>query len=90
MSLVFNSSVTAILVVGTTIYAGGNFTNAAGNSAADYIARWSGGSWHALGSGPGSGGAAVALRAPAVSTRGIRCSHEDSTTRADRRRFVFS
>jgi hypothetical protein len=37
------------------IYAGGYFTDAGGNSAADYIAYWDGDSWEALGTGLSSG-----------------------------------
>jgi len=42
-----------------TLYAGGSFSNAAGIPAADNIAAYSGGSWHALGSGPGPGGGPI-------------------------------
>jgi len=37
-------------VLGSTLYAGGDFTNA-GGSAANFIAQWNGSSWSALGSG---------------------------------------
>jgi hypothetical protein len=33
------------------VYVGGWFTDAGGNPNADYIARWDGSQWHALGSG---------------------------------------
>jgi hypothetical protein len=56
---VFNNNPTAIVVVGTSVYVGGDFTNAAGIKAADFIARWSNGAWHALGSGPAAGGGAL-------------------------------
>src|SRR5579864_5730400 len=49
----------ALAVSGSTLYAGGGFTNA-GGSAGNYIARWNGGSWWALGSGM-SGGVVGAL-----------------------------
>jgi hypothetical protein len=42
-----------------TLYAGGGFINLATIPAADHIASYSGGTWHAMGSGPGPGGAAV-------------------------------
>jgi hypothetical protein len=45
------SCVYAIAVSGSNVYAGGNFTDAGGDSDADYIARWDGSNWHALGSG---------------------------------------
>jgi hypothetical protein len=41
----------AIAISGSDLYAGGNFTNASGVADADYIARWDGISWHALGTG---------------------------------------
>lgn len=49
--------VDALAVIGTNLYAGGNFGNVAGLDAADYIARWNGASWSALGSGSGGNGA---------------------------------
>ena len=48
-----NEWVFDIEVVGSDIYVGGWFTNAGGNPNADYIARWDGSTWNALGSGPG-------------------------------------
>jgi hypothetical protein len=43
---------------GGTLYAGGAFINVAGILAADHVAAYDG-AWHAMGSGPGAGGAAV-------------------------------
>ena len=43
-------SVYALAVSGTDLYAGGCFTTA-GGSAANYIAKWNGSAWSALGSG---------------------------------------
>jgi len=44
------AGVHALAVSGSNVYAGGYFTNA-GGSAANYIAKWNGSSWSALGSG---------------------------------------
>ena len=45
-------SVCALAVSGTNLYAGGNFTTA-GGVPANYIAKWDGSAWSALGSGIG-------------------------------------
>jgi hypothetical protein len=42
--------VNAIAIDGGNVYVGGLFTNAAGDATADYLARWDGGAWNALGS----------------------------------------
>lgn len=47
-----NNFVKAIYVDGTTIYAGGSFTDAGGDANADYIAKFNGTSWSALGATP--------------------------------------
>src|SRR2546426_3380503 len=49
-----NDGVLALAVSGSDLYAGGEFTTA-GGSAANYIAKWNGSSWAALGSGIDSG-----------------------------------
>src|SRR5262249_22910409 len=54
-------TVWALAVVGSNLYAGGNFTNA-GGVAATNIAKWNGSSWSALGSGM-AGGSVYALAA---------------------------
>jgi hypothetical protein len=46
----YGPSVFALAVSGGTLYAGGSFTNAGGNTA-NSIAQWNGSSWSALGSG---------------------------------------
>src|SRR5208282_3834267 len=46
----YGPSVFTLALLGTTLYAGGDFTNAGGN-AANYIAQWNGSGWSALGSG---------------------------------------
>jgi hypothetical protein len=45
-----NPSVGALAISGSNLYAGGVFTNAGGNPA-NFIAKWDGSSWSALGSG---------------------------------------
>ena len=45
-----NSDVFALAVSGTNLYAGGDFTRAGGLTA-NYIAKWNGSAWSALGSG---------------------------------------
>jgi hypothetical protein len=47
-----DGAVSALAVSGSDVYAGGWFTMA-GGSAANYIAKWDGNSWSALGSGMG-------------------------------------
>jgi hypothetical protein len=56
----------ALAVSGSDLYAGGAFTTADG-SAANYIAKWNGSSWSALGSGMGGGGYGPFVYALAVS-----------------------
>ncbi len=46
--------VLALAVSGSDVYAGGRFTTA-GTNAANYIAKWNGSSWSALGAGMGGG-----------------------------------
>jgi hypothetical protein len=55
-----NDTVSALAVSGSDLYAGGVFTNA-GGSAANYIAKWNGSSWSALGSGMNSNVSALAV-----------------------------
>jgi hypothetical protein len=60
-----NNAVQAIKVSGSDVYIGGNFTNAGGNSAADYLVRWDGVQWTALVSGTaGVFGQVFALAVP--------------------------
>jgi hypothetical protein len=59
--------VEALAVSGTNVYVGGYFTNAADISRADYLARWNGSSWSALGSnGAGNGALTDAVLALTV------------------------
>jgi hypothetical protein len=64
-----NSAVLALAVDGPNLYAGGLFTNAAAVATADYVAKWNGSAWSALGSnGAGDGALASAdVRALAIS-----------------------
>lgn len=51
-----NNTVLAVAVSGSDLYVGGQFFNAGGIAEADYVARWNGSAWSALGSnGPGTG-----------------------------------
>ena len=55
-----NDQVNAIAVIGSDVYVGGNFTNVNNRGTiltdADYIAKWDGANWSALGSNDGAGG----------------------------------
>ncbi|WKZ55768.1 MAG: hypothetical protein QY324_06965 [Anaerolineales bacterium] len=63
-----NDTVYAIAINGTDVYVGGAFTNANGIASADYIAKWDGANWSALGSnGAGDGSINDWVRAIAVS-----------------------
>jgi hypothetical protein len=67
-----NGVVYRIGIAGTVVYVGGSFTNVAGVPEADYVSRWDGGSWTALGSnGNGEG---------AVNNYGYCCSMAASST----------
>ncbi len=55
-----NTVVDALAVSGSDLYAGGQFTTA-GGSAANYIAKWDGSSWSALGSGMDGGVGALVV-----------------------------
>jgi hypothetical protein len=72
-----NGYVAALAVDGSTLYAGGNFTDAAALPTADYVAKWSGGSWSALGSNGASDGSlndgvsAIAIAASSVYVGGF-------------------
>src|SRR5687767_15868867 len=45
-----NATVNALALFGTVLYAGGQFTTA-GGVGANYMARWNGSAWSALGNG---------------------------------------
>lgn len=46
-----NGAVNDIVIDGTDIYVGGTFTDAGENENADYVAKWNGEKWEALGAG---------------------------------------
>jgi|GEM_PF-4082310 len=56
-----NDIVSAIAVSGTNLYVGGFFTDAGGNPNADFVARWDGSAWQALGVGLNSSVFAIAV-----------------------------
>ncbi len=56
-----NGDVSAIAVSGNNVYVGGSFTDAGGNSDADYIATWNGISWGSLGHGLNGAVYAIAI-----------------------------
>ena len=63
-----NSYVNVVVFAGTNLYVGGGFTNAAGIAKADYVAKWNGSTWSALGSnGSGDGALAAEVNAIAIS-----------------------
>ena len=64
-----NSTVYAIAISGADLYVGGSFMNAAGIPEADYLAKWNGSAWSALGSN-GSGGAAMGGDVRAIAAAG--------------------
>ena len=71
-----NSLVTAIAVKGTDVYVGGDFTDISNHGSvvteADYIAKWDGSNWSALGSnGAGNGSLNAIVRAIAISGSNI-------------------
>ena len=60
----------ALAVSGSTVYAGGDFTQA-GGSAANYIAQWNGSSWAALGSGMNGDVSALAVSGGTLFAGGV-------------------
>jgi hypothetical protein len=62
----YSTSVSALVVSGGTLYAGGYFSSAGGVAAND-VAQWNGSSWSALGSGTGGGDVGPVVCALAVS-----------------------
>ena len=63
-----SGTVLAIAVSGSSVYVGGSFVDAAGIPEADYVAKWNGTTWSALGSrGAGLGALTGAVRSFAIS-----------------------
>jgi PKD domain/Bacterial SH3 domain len=65
-----NGAVSALAVSGSDMYAGGSFTTAGGVSA-NYIAKWNGSSWSALGSGLNAWVSALAVSGSDVYAGGV-------------------
>lgn len=59
---VFNDTIWTVAIKGTDVYVGGFFTDLGGNPRADYIARWDGTGWRALGSRDGGAQGALSQR----------------------------
>jgi hypothetical protein len=72
----YPGQVNAIAVSGSDLYVGGTFTNAAGIATADYIAKWSGSAWSALGSN-GAGDGAINLYTYGLKVDAIAVSGTD-------------
>jgi len=67
----FNGGIDALTADSNgTLYAGGQFINVEGIAAADHVAAYSGGTWHAMGSGGGSGGGAIDSHVRALAAHG--------------------
>ncbi len=66
----YGGNVSALVASGSDLYAGGEFTTA-GGSAANYVAKWDGNTWSALGLGLGGPPGDVFVSALAVSGRDI-------------------
>lgn len=56
---VFEAPLTALAVMGGYLYAAGSFKDAAGIPEADYLAKWDGSSWSAVGSNPSGDDGAI-------------------------------
>lgn len=63
------ANVAAIAVTGSDVYVGGDYTDAAGLPKADYLAKWNGSTWSAVGDN-GSGGAALTYQVAAIAIVG--------------------
>jgi uncharacterized repeat protein (TIGR02543 family) len=74
----YGTNVTALAVSGTDLYVGGDFTTAGGN-AANYIAKWNGSTWSALGSGVNGGLSYTIVYALAVSGSDLYVGGEFTT-----------
>ena len=71
-SAALNGAVDALHVDGSTLLVGGAFTDAGGDLNADYVARWDGRSWKALGASPLTGSVlAIASRGGKVYVGGL-------------------
>jgi hypothetical protein len=74
-----NNTVRAITISGNDVYVGGNFLNAGGASAADYLTKWNGTTWTALLSGTaGVYGPVFAIAVPSSNEVYIGGSFDDT------------
>jgi hypothetical protein len=79
-----NNGVEAVAVSGSDLYVAGSFTDVAGLPTADYIAKWDGGGWSALGSnGGGNGAISQPVRALAISGDDVYVGTADSVAKWD-------
>ncbi len=79
----FSNSVAAIAVDGGNVYIGGYFVNAGGLAAADYIVKWDGANYSALGNNGAGNGALNGLVDTLVITGGVLYAGGDFTNVSD-------
>ncbi len=79
----FSNGVAAIAVDGSNVYIGGYFVNAGGLSAADYIVKWDGANYSALGNNGVGNGALNGLVDTLVITGGVLYAGGDFTNVSD-------
>ncbi|MEY3368179.1 MAG: hypothetical protein RI973_1334, partial [Bacteroidota bacterium] len=65
-----DNEVRAVAVDGNIVYVGGSFTDAGGNPDADYLARWDGSQWTAVGAAPDNAVQKIRLEGEDLFVRG--------------------